>query len=74
MELPYSDDKRVGFLPQGFSAAVLLMEISRSGALLNAALMHNLLTPLSIRGGYYTSVFSILRLRGEFLIHLKEES
>lgn len=29
MELPYSD-KTVGLLPQGFSAAVLLMEISKS--------------------------------------------
>lgn len=30
IELPYSDDKRVGFLPQGFSAAASLMEINKS--------------------------------------------
>lgn len=33
IELPYSDDKRVGVLPWGFSAAALLMEISRSWCL-----------------------------------------
>lgn len=33
IELPYSEHRRVGALPRGFSATALLMEISRSWCL-----------------------------------------